>query len=219
MDAEWKALYPDVAAAGSLGRAMAETAGRRGCDVGPIGPVSAPVRVETDRGVVSVGLAAEERLFLIGVHTPGFTWVTGSTDDLGLVVEAVAAWRDGLPLDDFEAKYPFMELDEFARPLAAGDPAPLQWSRLLSSDFHADQRTLLTRLHEDERLRLLFPTVTHGVVRLRVDPLDGGSRQFLVREVAPDRYQVDTVGGIKGAGATVPTADLVAHLRNLQGER
>ncbi|USQ88301.1 hypothetical protein NFX46_33870 [Streptomyces phaeoluteigriseus] len=219
MDAKLMALYPDVATVDGLGAAMTKAAEQRGCDIGPVGPVSGPVRIETDRGVISIGLAAEERLFLIGIHTPGFTWATGSTDDLGSAVEAVAAWREGTPLDDFEARFAFMRLDEFARPLAAGNPTPLQWSRLLSSDFHADQRNLLNRVHADERLRLLFPTVTHGVVRLRVDPLDGGSRQFLVQEVAQDRYRVETVGDTETACVTVPAADLVAYLRVLEEQQ
>ncbi|MFJ8104622.1 hypothetical protein [Streptomyces sp. NPDC096132] len=210
-------LYPDVAAAGGLGAAMAAVAERRRCDIGPVASAAVPVRIGTDRGVVSVGLAAEERLFLIGIHTPGFTWALGSTDDLGRAVEAVAAWRAGVPLVDFEGAFEFMELDEFAPALEAGNPAPLQWSRLLSSDFHADQRSLLNRIHEDDRLRLLFPTITHGVVRLRVDAMDGGSRQFLVRELPGMRYEVMTVGA-ETDWLEVSAADLIAHLRGLQGE-
>lgn len=219
METWLKDLYPDVTALGGLGAAMEEAAGLRGCDIGPVGSASAVVRIETGRGVVSVGLAAEERLFLIGIHLPGFTWATGSTDDLGLLVEAVAAWRKGIPLDDFEAKFEFMTLDEFARVLEIGDPAPLQWSHLLSSDFYSSQWNLLNRIHSDDVLRDLFPTVTHGVVRLRVDPLDGSSRQFLVKELAEERYQVMMVGEPEAIWIEVPADGLVAYLRVLRDEQ
>lgn len=219
MDNWLKELYPDVAALGGLGAAMKEAAGLRECDIGPVGSASTVVSIETGRGVLSVGLAAEERLFLVGIHIPGFTWATGSTDDLGLLVDAVAAWRRGIPLDDFEAKFEFMRLDEFARALEIGDPAPLQWSHLLSSEFYSGQWNLLSRVYSDYGLRDLFPTVTHGVVRLRVDPLDGGSRQLLVKELAGERYHVMTVGEPEATWIEVPADDLVAYLRAFRDEQ
>lgn len=114
---------------------MKEAATWRGCDIGLSPWATDVIRIETARGYVSVDPATEERLFRVTVHIPGFTWEIGSTDDLGLLVEAVAAWREGMPFEELEAKFDFMELEEFARALETGEPTSLQWSDLLSSDF------------------------------------------------------------------------------------
>ncbi|WP_107061921.1 hypothetical protein [Streptomyces cellulosae] len=220
MDNHRKDLYPDVTASGGLGPAMKAAAELRGCDIG-LQPWAADViSIETARGYVSVHPATDERRFRMRVLIPGFTWDTpgfsweiGSTGDLGLLVEAVAAWREGMPLDELAATFEFLELDEFARAVANGEPASSQWSGLLSSDFHRRQRNLLCRLRADEVLRDMFPTVTHGAVRLRVDPLDGTSRQVLVHELDVERYEVMRVGVPGAAWVEVPTGDLIAYLR------
>jgi hypothetical protein len=213
MNTHGKDLYPDVTASGGLAPAMREAAKLRGCDIG-LGPWAADViSIETTRGFLSVDSATEERLFRLGVHIPGLTWEIGSTGDLGLLVEAVAAWREGIPLDELEERFEFMELDEFSRALESGEPTSSQWSDLLSSDFHRRQWNLLRRLRADEVLRNMFPTITHGAVRLRVDPLDGTSRQVLVHELDGERYEVMRVGVPEAAWAEVPTGDLIAYLR------
>ncbi|WP_406136650.1 alpha/beta fold hydrolase [Streptomyces sp. NBC_01089] len=107
-----------------------------------------------------------------------------------------------------------MELGEFARALEVGELTPLQWSELLSSDFHRRQWNLLHRLHADEVLRNMFPSLTHGSVRLRVDALDATSRQVLVHELSGERYEVINaeVPGADWDG--VSTGDLIAYLRD-----
>ncbi|OIJ87094.1 hypothetical protein BIV25_39940 [Streptomyces sp. MUSC 14] len=213
-------LYPDVTAAGGLGPAMKEAAELHGCDTG-LPPWESDV-IETARGFLSVHTATEERLFRLRVllagfaeGVPGFAWEIGSTGDLGLLVEAVAAWREGMPLDKLKARFEFLELDEFARAIESGEPTSLQWSGLLSSDFHRRQWNLLRRLHADEVLRNMFPSITHGAVRLRVDPFplpDGTKRQVLVHELDGERYEVRL--GLPGADwVEVPTGDLTAYLR------
>ncbi|MGW3289252.1 hypothetical protein ACWDR3_31900 [Streptomyces sp. NPDC001002] len=213
MDTSPKDLYPDVVALGGLGAAMKEAAGLSGRGIGTVYDVSGVVRIETARGVVSVEPAAGERRFLVSVHIPGFTWAIGSTGDLGLLVEAVAAWRDGMPFDEFAARFEFMELDEFTGAIEGGEPAAAQWADLLSAEFHQAQWNLLRRIHADEELRRFFPTISHGAVRLRVDPLDGASRQILVHEVATERYEVVRPGAPDATWVEVPAADLIAYLR------
>lgn len=208
-----KGLYPDVEDMGGLGAAMEMAAGLRGCDIGTVHSVSDVARIETARGVVTVNLAAEERLFLVSIHIPGFTWAIGSTDDLGLLVEAVAAWREGMSFDELDDKFEFVRLDEFTRALENGEPTSSQWSDLLSSDFYRKQWNLLRRIHADDRLRGFFPTVTHGAVRLCVDPLDGASRQVLVEELEGERYEVMRVGVPGATWVEVPAGDLVSYLR------
>jgi hypothetical protein len=174
---------------------------------------------ETARGFLSVDPATEERLFRLSVRIPGFDWEIGSTGDLGLLVEAVAAWREGIPLDELAERFGFLELDEFARALESGEPTSSQWSGLLSSDFHRRQWNLLRRLRADEVLRNMFPTITHGAVRLQVDPLDGTSRQVLVDELDGERYEVIRGGVPEATWVEVPTGDLIAYLRAALNEK
>ena len=99
---------------------MKEAAKLHGYDIG-LPPWESDV-IETARGFLSVHTAAERRLFRLRVDiigfaegVPGFAWDIGSTDDLGLLVQAVAAWRGGMPLDELKARFEFLKLDEFAR--------------------------------------------------------------------------------------------------------
>ncbi|MFJ8314202.1 MULTISPECIES: hypothetical protein [unclassified Streptomyces] len=199
---------------------MKEAAKLRGCDTGLPPWDSDRIVIETTRGFVSVDPATDERLFRVRVHiigfaveAPGFDWDIGSTDDLGLLVETVAAWREGMPLGELKARFEFLELDEFARAVANGEPTSLQWSGLLSSEFHRKQWNLLRRLHADEVLRHMFPSITHGAVRLHVDPLDATSRQVLVHEPDQERYEVIRPGVPGADWVEVPTGELIAYLR------
>ncbi|MFI2765524.1 hypothetical protein ACH5A3_43105 [Streptomyces echinatus] len=213
MDTHRKDLYPDVTAAGGLGPAMREAAQLRGCDTGLSPWAVEVVSIQTARGFLSVDLAAEERLFRLRVGIPGFNWEIGSTGDLGLLVEAVAAWQEDIPFDELAERFEFMELDEFLGALERGEPTPSQWAELLSSDFNRRQWNLLRRLRADEVLRNMFPTITHGAVRLCVDAMDGRSRQVLVDEVNGELFEVIRVGVPEAGWVEVPSGDLIAYLR------
>ncbi|MFI8519762.1 hypothetical protein ACIGEZ_18275 [Streptomyces sp. NPDC085481] len=217
MDARHQGLYADVAALGGLGPAMEEVARQRGHDLGYL-PQPEVVRIQTSRGVVMVDPADGERLFLLGIHIPGHTWPIGSTDDLGSVVEAVVAWRDGLPYDEFQARFPFARLDDFRRSVDSGEPTAQAWAELLSTDYHRAQWPLLRLLHADETLRGCFPSITHRAVRLRVDALDAGSRQVLVSEEESERYEVFAVGVPGATWVPVPPGELTDHVRELLKE-
>ena len=95
-----------------------------------------------------------------------------------------------------------------ARP---GHSAPR--GKLSASDFYKGQRNLLRRIHADETLRGFFPTISHGAVRLRVEPLDGASRQLLVAELEGERYEVLRAGVPGPTWVEVPAGDLIDHLR------
>ncbi|MFE2373078.1 hypothetical protein [Streptomyces sp. NPDC059398] len=221
MNPHSKDPHPDITASGGLGSAIREAAKLRGYDLGVLSWDTDPISIETSRGFVSVCSEAEQRLFRVRLlvpgatwGTPGFSWDIGSTDDLELLVEAVAAWREDMPLDELEARFDFMDLGEFARAIETGEPTSLQWSDLLSSSFHQRQWNLLRRLHADEELQNAFPSITHGAVRLRVDPMDGTSRQVLVHEWDRERYEVVSRAGVPGSTwVEVPTGDLIAYLR------
>ncbi|MFC7976077.1 hypothetical protein ACPCAE_08490 [Streptomyces cinereoruber] len=205
--------YSDVTAAGGLVAALRAEAARRGRDVGLPPWAADTLAVETTRGYLSVGPAPGERLFRLRVHIPDFGWDIGATDDLGTLVEAIAAWREGVPYDELGARFGFLDLAGFTGALAAGEPTAAQWAGLLSSAYYQGQRDLLRRLHADGVLRNAFPTMTHRAVRLRVDPMDGASRQVLVHEPDEGRYEFVSVGA-PGAGWTeVPGDDLIVRLR------
>ncbi|MFD8724307.1 hypothetical protein ACFV2H_41710 [Streptomyces sp. NPDC059629] len=62
----------------------------------------------------------------------------------------------------------------------------------------------------------MFPSITHGAVRLCVDPfplLDGTKRQVLVYEPDEERYEVIRPGVPGADWVEVPTGDLIAYLR------
>jgi hypothetical protein len=213
MDAHGEDLYPDVTASGGLASAMREVARLRGLDIGLAPWAHGVIGIETPRGYLAVGMATEERLFRLGVHIPDFRWEIGATGDLGLLVEAVAAWREGLPFDVLAARFPFMDLNELAGDLARGEPAASQWSALLSTEYYRRQWDLLRRLHSDGVLRRMFPTVSHGAVRLRVEALDAAGRQVLVHQDDGGRHEVRRVGVPEDVWTEVPTGDLIAYLR------
>ncbi|MEU6475459.1 hypothetical protein ABZ858_00975 [Streptomyces sp. NPDC047017] len=50
-------------------------------------------------------------------------------------------------------------------------------------------------------------------MRLRVDPLEGTSRQVLAHESVGQRYDALCVGVPEAAWDEVPTGDLIAYLR------
>lgn len=213
MDAHGEDLYPDVTAAGGLVAALRQVAERRGRDIGLSPYVTEAVGIETNRGYLSVDTVTGERLFRLRTYIPDFGWYVGSTDDLGALVDATAAWRDGVPLDVLKERFDFLDLDEFTGALASGEPTSSQWANLLSSEYYRGQRDLLRRLHADEVLRNMFPTMTHRAVRLQVDPMDYTSRQVLVHEPDEGRYEALRVG-VSGADWTeVRSEDLIAHLR------
>ncbi|MFF4171802.1 hypothetical protein [Streptomyces sp. NPDC001744] len=217
MDAHQEDRYPDVTAAGGLVTALRRTAERRGRDIGlsPWATDADEAVIDTPRGYLTVtaNTATGERSFRLRVHIPEAGWDIGATDDLGTLVDAVAAWREGVPNGELEARFGFLNLTAFTAALEAGEPTATQWADLLSSAYHRGLRDLLRRLHADAVLRNAFPTVTHRAVRLRVDPMHWESRQVLVRETEEGRYEVLRTG-VPGADWTeVPGEDLTVRLR------
>jgi len=174
---------------------------------------AATVTVGTTRGYVSVDPSPEERVFRVRVHIPGFAWEIGATDDPGLLAEMLAAWQEGVAFGELAARFEFLELDEFVRALEDGEPTSSQWSELLSSDVYRGQRDLLRRLHADEVLRTMFPVISHGAVRLRVDAMDRASRHVRVYEAEPGRYEARRPEWETVVWEEVPSGELITYLR------
>ncbi|WP_395360350.1 hypothetical protein ACHGLA_10865 [Streptomyces sp. YH02] len=202
-----------VTASGGLVAALRQAAEARGCDIGlPPWAVDA-VGIETTRGYLSVDTVTEKRLFRLRTHIPDFGWDIGCTDDLGTLVEAIAAWREGVPFDELTARFDFLEIGEFTRALEAGEPTATQWADLLASEYYRGQRSLLRRLHADDVLRNTFPTMTHRAVRLQVDPMYWASRQVVVYEPEEGRYEVRSVRLPSPHWTEVPGDGLIACVR------
>lgn len=221
MGTQWTELYPDLAESRGLGPAMQKVATMRGYHLRLPPWDTDPFTIETKRGFLSIHPSAELRLFHMRVHIPGFSestagfsWDIGSSTDLDEVVAVVTAWCEDMPLEEMQAKFACVELEEFSRAIDTGEPTALQWSGLLSSEFHQRQRGLLRRLHADEALRKAFPSVTHGAVRLTLDPLDSGSPQILVQELDGKRYEIMRVGAPGSDWVDVQSGDLIAYLRS-----
>ncbi|KUN93206.1 hypothetical protein AQJ67_39130 [Streptomyces caeruleatus] len=92
--------------------------------------------VETERGRMSMLLGEHERMFSLDIRGRGFTWADGMTDDLRELVGAVAAWRSGMPVDEFAGTFPFMRLGRLARAHESGDPNAAQWEWLRTAEVY-----------------------------------------------------------------------------------
>ncbi|MEX0173766.1 hypothetical protein MRBLMG1_006544 [Streptomyces sp. LMG1-1-1.1] len=212
-DARDEDPYPDVTASGGLVEALRQTAEERGRDIGLSPWAVDAVGMESTRGTLSVATVTGQRLFRLRAYIPDFGWDIGSTDDLGRMVDLIAAWREGVPTEVLKARFDFLDVDEFTRALEAGEPTSARWADLLSNAYHQGQWSLLGLLHADEVLRNAFPTMTHRAVRLQVDPMHGTSRQVLVYEPEEGRYEVRRVGVPGDDWTEVPGDRLIVHLR------
>jgi hypothetical protein len=162
-------------------------------------------------------LSKERRNFLIDISVPGFNWASGSTDDLGSLVEAISAWLEGASLREFEANFSFMCIGEFAQGLEAGNVTELKWAEMLSSDYYLKQRDALSHIHADSELRELLPTVSHGVVRLSVNPLSPQVGDNFLIDVLPGRgYEVRVAGKRNEVRLCASLDDLIVHLKELR---
>jgi hypothetical protein len=127
-------LYPDLAAAGSLGAAL-----ERMADLGvalTVVPqeegtlVTAGIASSSpERKPLSVYIGAESRFFSVSGWSEGIEVITGATPDLAEVVKAGAAWGQGACLRELRAQAPFLHSSERAeaherRPAAVVE---LQW--------------------------------------------------------------------------------------------
>ncbi|MBC3840551.1 hypothetical protein GXW82_10710 [Streptacidiphilus sp. 4-A2] len=109
------------------------------------------------------------------------------------MVRAVAAWRDGLPLDQYVSSFPFMKPGELAQAFAEGRIAEARWDALLASEHPSSCRPLLLRLAAHEELRRLFPSISYGDLSFAFPPPRPDARVFSIREDG-DGYRVRESG-------------------------
>ncbi|MGW0946298.1 DUF6193 family natural product biosynthesis protein [Streptomyces sp. NPDC002623] len=216
------ALYPDLIERGGLVSALESLARESGLDVGtPYSEhASGPGRyrsavIATDRGTMSMLLGKRERMFSLDIRGRGFTWADGMTDDLRELVGAVAAWRSGLPVDEFAGAFPFMRLGRLARGYESGDPIAAQWEWLRTAEVYDRERPLVEAAHANGRLRGLFPYLSHGVLRLSTELGRQGAREIQICPVSGGSYQVEDTGsgdGVRNAVALGEAIDTAVDL-------
>ncbi|MFI1397371.1 DUF6193 family natural product biosynthesis protein [Streptomyces sp. NPDC020681] len=191
-------LYPDLIRFGGLAAAMSRIAGSDDVALGEIR--TTPGRwghgrfiaadVATDRGAISVRLGVDRRLFSVSIANDVHAWAEGSTDDLAQVVRMAGAWRGGATLRELHDGFPFMSYTALAQAYEAGDPVTVQWERLLSREIFEKERPLLRAAHAEDRLRVLFPVVSHGSLVLRRDAQDRASEEFWIVPLAGGAFRV-----------------------------
>ncbi|MFI9004604.1 DUF6193 family natural product biosynthesis protein [Streptomyces sp. NPDC053541] len=167
------ALYPDLAAAGSLSAALAQCAAENALDVGEVrsssGSSSLIHAVVTSRNPrldrFSVHLGAAERVFLVSAWGQGVHLTNGSTNDLTELAAAAAAWRAGATLAQLQAAAPFLTASPLALAHERGAEYAVaeKWGCYLTADTHWDQE-MLRAAHAEPRLRALFPYTSHAAL-------------------------------------------------------
>ncbi|QNP70223.1 hypothetical protein IAG44_12705 [Streptomyces roseirectus] len=200
MNALDSALYPDLFAAGGLIAAMELASEKKNLDLGRLYShyASEPGRLVTagldsSRGRASVQLGSQSRTFYVAIRGDGFTWAEGATDDLGDLIEALAAWRDGISIGDFVEKFHFMTPGRLARIRESGDPVPAQWNWLRTAEEFHDERSLVEAFYADGRFNRFFPILSHGALRLRSVGLQQKAREVSVTPLSGGSYRVENL--------------------------
>lgn len=175
------ALYPDIAACGSLATALrAEADGCLGA-VPITSPDFAPLRhadiasTLPHRTPMAISAWSHERRWSIRGEEPfqGMALIDGVTDDLAEVARAARAWHDGASLDDIRQAASFVHpTGRFEVP--DNDPARLtesEWQHLrqeaaeLEYAWQETYQNLIEATHAEPALRALYPFTSHWALR------------------------------------------------------
>ncbi|MEU0385260.1 DUF6193 family natural product biosynthesis protein [Streptomyces chartreusis] len=175
------ALYPDVAARGSLATALRTEAG--GClgAVPVTSPDSAPLLHATvastlpHREPLRISAWSHERRWSVrgADQFQGLPLVDGRTDDLAEVATAARAWHDGAALEDIRRAAPVVHLSgRFEVP--DNDPARLaesEWRGMLQEASELEYawqeayQALIEAAYAEPALRALYPLTSHWALR------------------------------------------------------
>ncbi|MFI7182103.1 DUF6193 family natural product biosynthesis protein [Streptomyces anthocyanicus] len=198
MDSLDPVLYPDLFAAGGLISAMELASAKKDLDLGRLyshyasGPgLLATAELDSSRGRASIQLGSQSRTFYVVIQGQGFTWAEGATDDLGDLIEALAAWRDGISVDDFAERFPFMMPGRLARAHESGDSVPAQWNWLRTAEEFSEERPLVEAAYADGRFGYSFPTLSHGTLRLRLVRREQGAQEVSITPLSGGSYRVE----------------------------
>ncbi|MFD7256303.1 DUF6193 family natural product biosynthesis protein [Streptomyces sp. NPDC059874] len=195
------AADPDAASPAGLARRIEHIALAQGFDLGEVRPRSgwdAGAEVSTDRGKVAVSPCTED-VFRIEIRRHrGFPSSEGWTNDLVAAVGVANLWHQGGSLRELHDRFPFMSWSELAQAFEDGDPAPVKWRELLSSEWHLRDRWLLQAAHAHPRLRKFWPDMSHRSLMLCRTPCDSESGLVKIWPLEEDRFRVTmTPGGFR----------------------
>ncbi|MDT6981881.1 DUF6193 family natural product biosynthesis protein [Streptomyces lusitanus] len=198
MDALDPCLYPDLFAAGGLISAMELAAAKKNLDLGRLyshyasGPgLLATAELDSSHGRASIQLGSQSRTFYVAIQGQGFAWAEGATDDLDDLIEALTAWREGISVDDFAGRFPFMMPGRLARANESGDSVPAQWNWLRTAEEFSEERPLVEAAYADGRFGHFFPTLSHGTLRLRSVRREQGSQEVSITPLSEGSYRVE----------------------------
>ncbi|MFF5483449.1 DUF6193 family natural product biosynthesis protein [Streptomyces sp. NPDC012935] len=198
MDSLDSDLNPDVLEAGSLISLMELAAVKKSLDLGRVyshhasGPdLLTSAELDSSRGRISIQLDSQSRAFFVAIQGQGFTWADGATDDLDDLIDAVASWRDGISVDDFAGKFPFMAPGRQARARESGDPTLAQWNWLRTAEEFSEERPLVEEAYSYGRFGGFFPTLSHGTLRLRSRRRFQGGGEARLTPLSGGLYRVE----------------------------
>ncbi|GAX54088.1 DUF6193 family natural product biosynthesis protein [Streptomyces olivochromogenes] len=174
------ALYPDIAAEGSLAAALQTVAARDGISVpfqvsesDPLlyAAVASTVPHRTVLGIS--GWVVERRWSIRGCEAfQGLALVDGWTEDLTQVVRAAQAWHEGAELADIQRAAPFVHLTgRYEVEVAEHDSAQLtesEWQHLRTEARELDwpeYYALIEAAYAEPALRCLYPFTSHWTLR------------------------------------------------------
>ncbi|MFE5634000.1 DUF6193 family natural product biosynthesis protein [Streptomyces sp. NPDC056543] len=175
------ALYPDVAAFGSLAAALrAEAEGGLGAipvtssDSDPLRH-AAVASTLPHRAPLQISAWSHERRWSIRGTEPfqGLSLLDGTTEDLTEVARAARAWHDGAALDDMRRAIPIVHLTGRSE-VPDRHPARLtesEWQSMrqeaaeLEYAWKASYQALIEAAYAEPALRALYPFTSHWALR------------------------------------------------------
>ncbi|MFZ3494862.1 DUF6193 family natural product biosynthesis protein [Streptomyces sp. 5.8] len=124
-----------------------------------------------DRKTCWISLGSVERWFIFSGWSTGVKLVSGTTQDLGEMAQALEAWRNGLGLEDIREVSPFVEVSELAEAHEKGpaEAVAVKWRLLLeglreeadSWDIAHQTLKVAELAHAEPKLRQLLPFTSH----------------------------------------------------------
>jgi hypothetical protein len=200
--------YPEVVAHGTLARAIAAAAARRGAGVGDVSTPAGHDHLDAWRFAalecgeqrMSVYLSLAQRRFGVGVSRGSRVRGEGTADSLDTVVDLAAAWCAGMPLRQAPQRFPFLVAGDLELAFEAGTHVEYRWDRFLGeAGDYPNMSPLLRAAHADDRLRLLFPSVSHDEqLRFDLDAFDEAAGQIVIELLPPGQYRVSARPGEAG---------------------
>lgn len=175
-------LYPDIAAAGSLGSALRAAAAGLGIDLEVQVTASSPLMhavvpsTQPHRAPMIVsGWSYEPQWSVSCREADGLPLLHGVTRDLGEIARLGQAWRAGVPLSGIAAVAPFVRPSgRFEVP--DRDPSRViasEWQHMLTDAAEAEwpeYRSLVTAAYAEPRLQALYPYTSHYTMRFSPSP-------------------------------------------------